>query len=161
VVLRKRERLAREDRKTLQRFLRIFLPLGFIFFTDQVLRTTRWRDLPWPPLLPVAPLALYCFVTGELLLRMRLIRAETTLPASGASYEELALSVMEACAHSPLTQRERKVLVEILKGRGNAAIARDLEISPHTVKNHVYSIFQKTGAGSRKELYLFAVRRGR
>jgi len=62
---------------------------------------------------------------------------------------------------TPLTPRERKVLVEILKGRGNAAIARDLAISPHTVKNHVYNIFQKTGAGSRKELYLFAVHRGR
>jgi DNA-binding CsgD family transcriptional regulator len=53
------------------------------------------------------------------------------------------------------------VLVEILKGSSNAAIARELDISPHTVKNHVYSIFQKTGAGSRKELYLFAVRRTR
>lgn len=161
VVLRKRDRLAPEDRKTLLRFLRIFLPLGLIFLTDQILRTTKWQDLPWPPLLPLAPLALYCFVTAELLVRMRQIDAETTLSASAISYEMLALSVVEACESSPLTPRERKVLVEILKGQGNAAIARDLDISPHTVKNHVYSIFQKTGAGSRKELYLFAVRRGR
>jgi DNA-binding CsgD family transcriptional regulator len=161
VVLRKRERLAPEDRKTLLRFLRIFLPLGLIFFTDQILRTTKWRDLPWPPFLPLAPLALYCFVIAELLLRMGQIRAETTLTATEISYEKLALSIVESCESSPLTPRERKVLVEILKGRGNAAIARDLDISPHTVKNHVYNIFQKTGAGSRKELYLFAVRRGR
>jgi DNA-binding CsgD family transcriptional regulator len=161
VVLRKRERLASEDRKTLARFLRIFLPLGLVFLTDQLLRTTQWRDLPWPPLLPLAPLALYCFVTGELLVRMRQMQAETILSAFEISYEKLALSVVEACERSPLTPRERKVLVEVLKGQGNLAIARDLDISPHTVKNHVYSIFQKTGAGSRKELYLFAVRRGR
>jgi DNA-binding CsgD family transcriptional regulator len=160
-VLRRRERLAPEDRKTLRRFLRIFLPLGLVFFTDQIFRTTTWRDLPWPPLLPLAPLALYCFVIGELLVRMRQIRTEAALSASEISCENLALSIVEACEKSPLTPRERKVLVEILKGRGNAAIARDLEISPQTVKNHVYSIFQKTGAGSRKELYLFAVRRGR
>jgi DNA-binding CsgD family transcriptional regulator len=161
VVLRRRQRLAPEDRRTLIRFLRAFLPLGAVFFTDQILRATHWRELPWPPLLPLAPLALYCFVTAELLLRMRRISAEGAVSAAEISYEKLALSVAEACERSPLTPRERKVLVEILKGRGNAAIARDLDISPHTVKNHVYNIFQKTGAGSRKELYLFAVRRGR
>jgi len=161
VVLRKREHLAPEDRKTLHRFLRVFLPLGFVFLADQILRATKLRDLPWPPFLPLAPLALYCFVTAELLARMRQIGAETALSASEISYEKLALSVAEECESSPLTPRERKVLVAILKGQANADIARDLDISPHTVKNHVYSIFQKTGAGSRKELYLFAVRKGR
>jgi len=161
VVLRRRHFLAEEDRKTLLRFLRMFLPLGLVFLADQVLRTTNLRDLPWPPLLPLAPLALYSFVTAELVLRMRQISAETALSASEISYEKLALSVAEACESSPLTPRERKVLVAVLKGQANADIARDLDISPHTVKNHVYSIFQKTGAGSRKELYLFAVRRGR
>lgn len=161
VVLRKQDRLTAEDRKTLLRFLRIFLPLGLILSADQLLRSTKWLDPPWPPFLPLAPLALYCFVTGELLVRMRQMHAERTLSASEMSYEKLALSIVEACETSPLTPRERKVLVEILKGRSNGAIAKELDISPHTVKNHVYSIFQKTGAGSRKELYLFAVRKGR
>ena len=161
IVLRRRDRLALEDRKTLLRFLRIFFPLGLVFFTDELLRTAKWLDLPWLPLLPLAPLALYSFVTGELLVRMRRLNADRASSASEVSIEKLARTIVEACESSPLTPRERKVLVEILKGQGNAAIARDLEISPNTVKNHVYSIFQKTGAGSRKELYLFAVRRGR
>jgi DNA-binding CsgD family transcriptional regulator len=160
IVVRRRRFLATEDRKTLVRFLRMFLPLGVVFLADQVLRTTAFR-VSWPPLLPLAPLALYSFVTAEILVRMRQLRAETALSASEISYENLAVSIAEACESSPLTPRERRVLVAVLKGQGNAAIARDLDISPHTVKNHVYSIFQKTGAGSRKELYLFAVRKGR
>jgi DNA-binding CsgD family transcriptional regulator len=149
-----------EDRKTLLHFLPIFLPLGFIFFTDELLRTTRWLDLPWLPLLPLFPRALYCFVASELLVRMQQIRTERTFSASEESVEKLVLTILEACEASPLTPRERKVLVEIFKGQSNAAIAEDLDISPN-VKNYVYSIFQKTGAGSRKELYLFAVRRGK
>jgi DNA-binding CsgD family transcriptional regulator len=160
VVLRKRENLALEDEKTLRRFLRIFIPLGSIFFVDELLRATRVQGLPWLPLLPLAPLALYCFVTVELFGRMRQLRLAQTLSATEVSYEKLALSIAEACDASPLTQRERNVLVGLLKGRSNAAIAQELAISPNTVKNHVYNIFQKTGAGSRKELYLFAARKG-
>lgn len=56
----------------------------------------------------------------------------------------------------PLTARERDVLALAADGRTNREIAADLEISEHTVKFHLASIFGKVGASSRTE----AVRRG-
>ena len=56
----------------------------------------------------------------------------------------------------PLTARERDVLALAADGRTNREIAADLDISEHTVKFHLASIFGKVGASSRTE----AVRRG-
>lgn len=56
----------------------------------------------------------------------------------------------------PLTPRERSVLGLAAEGLGNREIARELDISEHTVKFHLASIFGKLGASSRTE----AVRRG-
>ncbi|MDA8426084.1 MAG: helix-turn-helix transcriptional regulator [Treponema sp.] len=158
LVLRRRENLSRENRGTLRRFLRVVPPLGAVFFLDELCRATKAIALPWPPLLPLAPLVLYAFAGFELARRMRRSRNELPAEASALSREELALSVARGCGASPLTLREREVLVELLGGGSNAEIADRLGISPNTVKNHIYSIFQKTGAGSRKELFLFALR---
>lgn len=56
----------------------------------------------------------------------------------------------------PLTPRERTVLALVADGLGNREIGHELEISEHTVKFHLASIFGKLGASSRTE----AVRRG-
>jgi DNA-binding NarL/FixJ family response regulator len=55
-----------------------------------------------------------------------------------------------------LTPRERSVLALAADGLPNRRIAADLEISEHTVKFHLASIFGKLGVSSRTE----AVRRG-
>jgi DNA-binding NarL/FixJ family response regulator len=55
-----------------------------------------------------------------------------------------------------LTPRERTVLALVADGLPNREIARELEISEHTVKFHLASVFGKLGASSRTE----AVRRG-
>jgi DNA-binding CsgD family transcriptional regulator len=55
-----------------------------------------------------------------------------------------------------LTPREIEVLAAIAEGLGNKEIARRLEISLHTVKFHVESVFRKLGVRSRAE----AVTRG-
>lgn len=160
IVVRLRGRLGHENDATLRRFLRAFLPLGSIFFIDELLRVTAWTALPWRPLLPLAPLALYAFTAVEFIFRVR--RGNVgSLVGTGIGDgppEALAQAIARGCAASPLTLREREVLVELLGGRSNAAISAKLGISPNTVKNHIYSIFQKTGAGSRKELFLFAAR---
>jgi len=44
-----------------------------------------------------------------------------------------------------LTDRERDVLGLMARGRSNAALARDLHLSPKTVEGHVHSIFTKLG----------------
>ncbi len=50
-----------------------------------------------------------------------------------------------------LTGREREILELIARGLANPDIARQLAISPHTLRNHITSIFDKIGAGTRAE----------
>ena len=55
-----------------------------------------------------------------------------------------------------LTPREIEVLAALSNGLSNKAAARQLGISPYTVKFHIESLFRKLGAASRAE----AVARG-
>lgn len=52
-------------------------------------------------------------------------------------------------ALEPLTSREREVLVLITRGLCNKEIARDLQISVATVKNHVHNAFAKLNVSHR------------
>lgn len=49
---------------------------------------------------------------------------------------------------SRLTAREREVLTLLANGRSRKAIAEQLHISPNTVRTHVQSVLNKTGANS-------------
>jgi DNA-binding CsgD family transcriptional regulator len=51
-----------------------------------------------------------------------------------------------------LTHREREILLWVGDGMSNKEIARQLGLSPGTVKLHVHSIFSKTGTRSRYAL---------
>jgi DNA-binding NarL/FixJ family response regulator len=57
-----------------------------------------------------------------------------------------------------LTKREEEV-VRLLaeEGMQNREIARELNLSEHTIKNHLFHIFDKLGVSSRVELILYAV----
>jgi DNA-binding CsgD family transcriptional regulator len=50
---------------------------------------------------------------------------------------------------APLSAREREILERIGAGDSNKAIARQFELSPHTVKRHVANIFAKLDVSSR------------
>ena len=63
-------------------------------------------------------------------------------------------------AFPELTARERDVLGLIAGGESNAAIARKLVLSPHTVSNHISSIFAKLQVASRAEAIVRARREG-
>ena len=58
-----------------------------------------------------------------------------------------------------LTPREIEVLAAIGEGLTNKAIAQKLEISLHTVKFHVESLFRKLGARTRTEALARAAER--
>lgn len=60
----------------------------------------------------------------------------------------------------PLTNREVEVLRMLAEGLGNKAIAHRLNISEHTVKFHIGSIFSKLNATSRTEAVILGARQG-
>lgn len=55
-----------------------------------------------------------------------------------------------------LTQRERDVLAGLGQGRGRTEIARDLGLSPHTVRTHVQHLLHKLQLHSQLEAAAFA-----
>ncbi|MBW4690281.1 MAG: response regulator transcription factor [Lyngbya sp. HA4199-MV5] len=59
-----------------------------------------------------------------------------------------------------LTNREVEVLTMLAEGLGNKAIARRLNLSEHTVKFHIGSIFSKLHASSRTEAVILGARQG-
>ena len=69
---------------------------------------------------------------------------------------ESGFGQMEENLAALLTPREVEVLSAVSAGLGNKAIARALDISQHTVKFHLESIFRKLGVRTRAE----AVARG-
>jgi DNA-binding CsgD family transcriptional regulator len=58
------------------------------------------------------------------------------------------------------TEREREIVPLLIDGLSNDDIAEKLFISPHTVKNHVTSIFRKAEVESRFELLKKTTRQG-
>jgi len=56
------------------------------------------------------------------------------------------------CAKYGVSSRQREIIELILRGKSNRDIADALFIAPHTVKNHIYSLYQKLGVKSRFEL---------
>jgi DNA-binding CsgD family transcriptional regulator len=67
----------------------------------------------------------------------------------------------ETLGHALLTPRELEVLAALAEGMTNKAIARRLDISLHTVKFHVESLFRKLGARTRTEAVAKASERRR
>nr|WP_277926866.1 helix-turn-helix transcriptional regulator [Adlercreutzia sp. JBNU-10] len=54
--------------------------------------------------------------------------------------------------HYGLTPRQTEVLLLLTKGYSMGAIEQQLVVSIHTVKAHVYGIYQKADVHSRQEL---------
>jgi DNA-binding NarL/FixJ family response regulator len=68
--------------------------------------------------------------------------------------------VHNSAGKSLLTPREEQVVALVAEGLSNRQIARELNLSEHTVKKYVFRIFEKLGVSSRVELALYAVNNG-
>ena len=80
---------------------------------------------------------------------------------------------LEALANSPrvgainhkgielLSARERQVIQHLAAGMTNREIAHALGLSPHTVKNYLFRIFDKLGVSSRTELLYLTMNNSR
>lgn len=63
-------------------------------------------------------------------------------------------------ASSALTRRESQVVHCAAQGKTNKAIARELSLSEHTVKNYLFRAFEKLGVSSRVELLFYLTTQG-
>jgi DNA-binding NarL/FixJ family response regulator len=59
-----------------------------------------------------------------------------------------------------LTPREEQVVALVADGLSNREVARELCLSEHTIKKHLFRIFDKLGISSRVELVLYALSHG-
>jgi DNA-binding NarL/FixJ family response regulator len=71
-----------------------------------------------------------------------------------------SMRVVNSGGRSLLTPREEQVVGLVSEGMGNRQIARELNLSEHTIKKYLFRIFEKLGVSSRVELVLYAVNNG-
>ena len=64
-------------------------------------------------------------------------------------------NLVSARDHPALTSRELQVVHAAAKGKTNRAIASELNLSEHTVKNYLFRAFEKLGVSSRVELLFY------
>jgi DNA-binding NarL/FixJ family response regulator len=68
-----------------------------------------------------------------------------------------SLKVTNLMGDSLLSQREEQVLHLLADGLSNRELAKTLKLSEHTVKNHLFRIFDKLGVSNRMEAVLYAI----
>lgn len=74
----------------------------------------------------------------------------------------VAVPTTQAWAELPLTPRQKGVLELLARGMSNKEIARELNVSVDTVKDHVAAVLKALGASSRTQAVLIATqKRGR
>ena len=69
------------------------------------------------------------------------------------------LAFTNAKGEELLSQREREMVMLVMQGLTNREIARQANISVHTVKNYLLRIYDKLGVSSRAELIIYTVHR--
>ena len=84
--------------------------------------------------------------------------------AGSGSFAKIAASMeprdTRAARDSGLTPRESQVLSHVALGLSNQEIARSLEISVETTKEHVHNIFRKLAVNDRTQAAVWAVKSG-
>lgn len=90
----------------------------------------------------------------------RVRRGQVALSPDVATHLVSAIRGQRRAGEPTLSDREREVWRALAMGMSNAAIAKDLFLSEHTVKFHVHNLLAKLGLKSRAEAICAAHRRG-
>lgn len=125
-----------EEERLLKGIIYTFLPLFFLFPLDLLF----FRKLPFKLVyLSFSALSvyLYYFISRRYFLTWE--QTEHTDVSKGKAFG--------------LSQREEEVLQLLAEGCSNQEIAKQLFISPNTVKTHIKNIYAKMGVGNRLQLF--------
>jgi len=77
----------------------------------------------------------------------------STQPTEASAKQRLEFA-LERFGEEALTPRERDVAVCILKGHSSKSTAREIEVSPETVKIHRKNIYRKLNVSSQSDLFV-------
>ena len=87
-------------------------------------------------------------------------RCETVLSPEIQSGLATQIQLREAESRPVLSPREQEVLLRIAEGGSAPEIARQLHLSPSTVKTHLQSLYEKLGVSDRAAAVAEAMRSG-
>jgi len=123
---------------------RYFLPIAL------TLVITFVTPLPRPIKLIIALVPFfYCNLVPILWIRRGFQKAEGSVGEE--SWESSRFK--ETVRTHAVSQREEEILKLLLQGKSHKDIEEELFISYHTVKNHIYNIYQKLGVKNRHQLF--------
>jgi DNA-binding NarL/FixJ family response regulator len=71
--------------------------------------------------------------------------------------ERKPVRIVSATGTPLLTKRAEQIVRMVAEGLPNREISKSLGLSPHTVKNHLFRIYDKLGISNRAELLLYAL----
>ncbi len=71
------------------------------------------------------------------------------------------LRLVDASGNALLTHREQSIVRLVAEGLRNREIARQLQLSEHTVRNYLFRVFDKLDISSRSELILYTLEQRR
>jgi DNA-binding CsgD family transcriptional regulator len=132
----------------LRAFVRAFL-IYLGVFTVLAVAQLVVQDLPdTPPLLHDHPLEELVYYFGFVIMALIFLARYFGEPIAG----EVFSLPDHFMSRFGISQRERDIIQMMAQGLSNSAIADKLYISTVTVKNHVYHIYRKTGAGNKVQL---------
>jgi DNA-binding NarL/FixJ family response regulator len=133
---------------------------ALLLLTDDPAAARRLRQLELPAWGVLSP---DCS-EGELLAALRALNEGLVVATPGLLALPMPSRLVSGVATDdqpdPLTERESQVLQLVARGLANKQIAAALNISEHTVKFHVSSIFTKLEVSSRTEAVRSGVQRG-
>ena len=125
------------------------LPPSVLAVAGRALRSAEHEDAPGEVALArvLSSEGRWMVLHGAALVGNRTRRVAVIVePAHPARISSLLMSAYQ------LTEREQDVTRLVLGGDSTTQIAERLSVSPHTVQQHLKSVFEKTGVRSRREL---------